>query len=405
MGACTLSSRPRRPGIEPLCQALAQVTGEIHCEHEQRACQRGEERQMLQELGLTVLRTIPNDALLGLATQTLSLHGGVVRDGAGRIVAHLAMPATSAALNAVPGLGLMGDLATAYQLQNISRDVQSVLNLSLVNTALSGLTLATSIVGFVYLAAKMKQVNGKLDALAKQSKEIKDFLQAGNDAKLRAAIDDFRHSTQAPDSDTRRHLLLKAKGSFTELAHHSTAQLHSLTDVAAIEATEDFFILACMGAVLCTSDLGMYIAARDDLARYRQEWSTVARLHCRRLLQLDDPGRLLDARYVESLPAQTIVEILDFAKSTNKGITWIDDLRKSTGTTTMLSSALRQLDKPTIDFAKKLHARSDVLDSYAAHYAFLADKKVSATHFAATLEDARARVDAPMLWVTPAPVS
>lgn len=359
---------------------------------------------MLQDLGLTVLRAVPTDTLLGLATGAFSLHGGVVRDGAGRIVAHLAMPAVTAAFNSIPGIGLITELATAYQLNTISRDVQKVLNVSLVNTALSGLTLATSLVGFTYMAAKLHQVNGKLDALAKQSKEIKQFLQSGNEAKLRAAIDDFRHSTQAPDSETRRHLLLKAKGLFTELAHHSTAQLHLLTEVGAVEATEDFFMLASIGGVLCTSDLGMHAAARDDLIRYHQEWTVVARHHCNRLLHLDDPGRLLDARYVEPLPAQTLVRLLDFAKASDKGIAWIDDLRHSTGKTTMLTSALRQLDRPAIDFAKKLHARDDVLQSYVAHYSFLAEKQVSATQFSNLLEDERLRDGAELLWVTPATV-
>jgi len=68
----------------------------------------------------------------------------------------------------------------------------------------------------------------------------------------------------------------------------------------------------------------------------------------------------------------------------------------------MLTSALRQIDRPTIDFAKKLKARDDVLQSYVAHYSFLADKKVSVTHFAHMLEQERERVGAELLWVEPA---
>ena len=62
---------------------------------------------MLTDLGLTVARNIPVETWAGIATGLYKLHGGVVRDLSGRIIAHLALPA-STALSAVPGLGLLG---------------------------------------------------------------------------------------------------------------------------------------------------------------------------------------------------------------------------------------------------------------------------------------------------------
>jgi hypothetical protein len=55
----------------------------------------------------SVSRVIPKDTMLGLITGAYSLHGGVVRDLGGRIVAHLATPATG--LNLVPGLNWVAD--------------------------------------------------------------------------------------------------------------------------------------------------------------------------------------------------------------------------------------------------------------------------------------------------------
>ena len=43
------------------------------------------------------------------------------------------------------------------------------------------------------------------------------------------------------------------------------------------------------------------------------------------------------------------------------------------------------LKAPNIDFAKSLQARDDVLESYAAHFAFLASKRVSVTDYARAL--------------------
>lgn len=356
----------------------------------------------LTTLGLTVLREIPNDKLLGLATGQLTLHGGVIRDGAGRIVAHLAMPAATAAFNAVPGLGLMSDLVTHYQLRSIAVDVQKILNVSLLNTALSGLTFATSVVGFAYVASKLRQVENRLEGLAKQSKEIKQFLQSGNEAKLRAAIDSLRHSSQTDQPETRRQLLLAAKGQFTELAHHFAALTASMTEVAEVEAAEDCFVIACLGSVSCTSDLGLHEAAREDLVVFRETWRQLARHHAGRLLQVDSLERLLDSRYVDALPTATLIRLLDFTKGSDRGLEWIDEMRRATGTTTKLTSALRTIDTSTIELTKKLQARDDVLQSYVAHFAFLADKKLSASEFAGLIEQERQECGAELLWVAAA---
>ena len=62
--------------------------------------------------GLSVARAIPKEALLGLISGSYSLHGGVVRDVGGRIVAHLAMPSTM--VSAIPGMGWVADAFQSY---------------------------------------------------------------------------------------------------------------------------------------------------------------------------------------------------------------------------------------------------------------------------------------------------
>ena len=76
---------------------------------------------MLSELGLSVARSIPVRQVIGLATGSLSLHGGVIRDAAGRIVSHL-MPASAGLLSAVPGLGAIGSVVTGTQNANLERE-------------------------------------------------------------------------------------------------------------------------------------------------------------------------------------------------------------------------------------------------------------------------------------------
>ena len=122
---------------------------------------------MLADLGITVARSIPAEVWGGLANRTMTLHGGVVRNAAGQIVRHLGDPGSQ--LGAIGGglasgnpVGTVSALAAAasgiagnIQLRNLSQDVQRVLNFTMANTALAGLGLATSIVGFGYLAARI----------------------------------------------------------------------------------------------------------------------------------------------------------------------------------------------------------------------------------------------------------
>lgn len=355
---------------------------------------------MLAQLGLEVARAIPAQTLLGLVNGSMSLHGGVVRDTAGRIVAHLVMPAATAPFNAIPGVGLLTGLVTNYQLKSISEDVQRVLNISLANTALSGLTLATSVVSLVYLAAKIRQVDVKLESLLKQTREIKQLLQSQQRAQLLEAIDSLRHAGLAEDEGTRRQLYLQSKAAFGQLAHHYKSLMTQSGSLAEAEASEEFFTVACLGNVLCTSELGLREAARDDLITHYGDWKLAAQQQVSRALNLGESDRLLDGRYVEQLPARTLVSLLDFAKGTSRGIDWIDDLRQSLGKTTLLASAAKPLERGTIDYARKLGSRDLVLQSYVAHYSFLSEMEMSAGSFGQLLEDERSKDSADLLWLT-----
>ena len=180
---------------------------------------------MLSELGLSVARSIPVEQVIGLATGNLSLHGGVIRDAAGRIVSHLAMPASAGLLGAVPGLGAIGSVVTGIQMQALSANVAAVkaatdqiLNYSIATTALSGLGIVTSVTGFAYLASRLNRIDKRLSTLEKQTKAIKQFLQSSQHAQLMTAVDHLRLSQQATDGETRRHLLLQSKQLFTTLA-------------------------------------------------------------------------------------------------------------------------------------------------------------------------------------------
>ncbi|MCV2219003.1 hypothetical protein [Thauera sp. Sel9] len=362
---------------------------------------------MLTDLGLQVARSIPTDQLAGLATGTLKLHGGVIRDTAGRIVSHLAMPASSGLFNGIPGLGAVGTIINGIQLQSLSSSVaavktatEQVLSYSMATTALSGLGLVTSITGFAFLASRLKRIDQRLDSIEKQTKSIKRFLQSSQRAQLMAAIDHLRLSSQATDEAMRRDLLLQSKHSFTTLVHHYRSQLDEIEDIVELAASEECYMLACIGSVMATSDLGMGKAASDEMEKHRQTWQTLARQHCGRLLLGDDPARLLDSRYTQAIPTAGLIGFLDFVNGTQRGVQWIDELRRTLGKMTFVRNAYSTVEPPVIEYASKLLVKNEVLQGFSAHMGFLAEKKLSISYFANQVEEVREREGAEFLLLT-----
>lgn len=364
---------------------------------------------MLAELGLAVTREIPGNVITGLLNQTLSLHGGVVRNGLGQIVAHLATPAGAASLaSLVPGPAMLASLAGSVtnvgQFYMLSRDVQavqqsvnSVLSLSMATTVLSGLGLATSIAGFAYLSRRLSRIDAKLNALEKQVREIRTLIQSQQKAQLLAAIDYLRQAETTLDERLRHDLLMQAKAGFTTLTHYYRELWAEAAEIAQVEGVDEYFTLAFTGAALAASELGMRDAAWSDLTRHYEEWRVLARRHCGRLLVGDDPQRLLAASLVRDLPARDLVATLDFVNGTERGIGWIDDLRgQSTSIVSKARSALpnrvqRMIssrdEKPAIELSSRLRARDVVLNADAAHFGFLAEKKISASWFSAAMNE------------------
>lgn len=344
---------------------------------------------MLSDLGLNVARSIPVEHLAGLMTGALSLHGGVVRDTGGRIVSHLVIPAASSALGAVPGVGLLGSVINGLQLHSLSTDVaavkaatEQVLNYSIASAALSGLGLVTSVTGFAYLAHRLNRIDRKLGALEKQTKSIKRFLQSTQHSQLLHAIDTLRLSQSASDQETRRHLLIQCKQTFGTLAHQYRALIEESEDITERSATEDCYVLSAIGNVTTSSNLGLFKEASDEMLLHYSEWKVMARSHCGRLLLKDDPARLLDPRYVRTIPITSLVKLLDFCNNAKKGLLWIDDLRSGLGTSTFVRGALGQTETPVIDYCQKLLAKNDALDGFAAHMSFLSEQKISLSRFA-----------------------
>lgn len=330
---------------------------------------------MLSDAGFTVLRQVPAEYWAGIASKLYTVHGGVIRDQGGRILAHLVLPAASAPLQLVPGLNLIPELIEAYQLSVLNENVLRAVSWSMAATAVSGLGLAVSLASVVYIGKQLSRIDGHIA-------EVKEWQRDAAEGKLKAALADLVHAGKASDPATRRHLMLSAKTAFAALAHLYRSRAVAATKLHEVEIFEDYAATAMLGAVLCASDSGLHESACDDMRTYRAEWSTMARAQTRRLLQLDNAEQLLDSRYVSALPTAALVDVLDFAHQQQRGLGWIDELRTAYGHVAALRSNIRSIDEAAIRYARKLQARNEVLGGYCSHFEFLAAKRLSASTFA-----------------------
>lgn len=364
---------------------------------------------MLPELGLTVLRQIPVEYLGGLLTGAYSLHGGVIRDSGGRILAHLVSGgATDALLELVPGASSISSAIANGQLYYIGRDVaaiksqlSSAVTIASGAAALSGLGLVVSIAGFAFMHARLSAVDRQLAEVAKTVKRIERLISTERLAALRAAIDSLHHAERSKDADIQRALLLQAKSGFANLAHYyGDLWLEPPeNDLAVLNLLDDCYTLSFAGNAIATSELRLHDVAASEFKRHLHDWLKASRAHLRKQLLEDDVVLFFD-KPVNLISTGELIQLMDFAEGERRGINWVDDLRQRRSNLPSPTNWLRDFGA-SIRLGRKLLARAEVAEAEAAHLSFLADKGLSVSAFLRHVEQERDRQQAKALCILP----
>lgn len=350
--------------------------------------------------GLTVSRLIPKDTLLGLVTGAYKLHGGVVRDMGGRIVAHLAMPASSA-MSLMPGLGWISEAFQTYQLQQLGLSLSrvettlgAVFKLSAAATATAGLGVVVSVLGFAFLNRKLGELDARLGRIEQLARKTNRLLEAMQHGQLKAAMDNLRHASETRDPRTRSDLLLLSKDQFGQLTHQYARLWRDATTLEELRAVDESHWLAMVGHALATSELGMGRAAAADFAAHRADWRHAARQYVQLRVLRDNPERLLHHRYVGTLPAADLVDLLDFCDNNTRGIARVDELRVRAAQASILQLPSFDDEAELLSLARSLTAKDAQLDSFEAHLTYLADLDMSALAFQRRVDELRRDIDA-----------
>ncbi|MEO5685915.1 MAG: hypothetical protein ABIR54_01015 [Burkholderiaceae bacterium] len=367
---------------------------------------------MLQDIGVTVLRQVPKHVLLGLASGAYSLHGGVVREFGGRIVAHLIQPGVASTVSGVvPGIGWIADAFQSYELWRmgltlgrVQSQVSTVLKLATATTAISGLGVAVGIASYVALSRQVSAIGEAVRRVEAQTKRTNQFLDATHYGELQAALDDLRHAKDATSERTITDCLQSAKGQFAKIFHRAQSlwpQVESIADASALEESAN---VAMTGQALAMSELGEHEMALADFALHRSQWRELARTWCRQRVLREDPQRLLAPELRGAIPARELVRLMDFADldgaDSPRGIDWIDDLRDRQSKASRLKLPSFADETPALTFAQRLVARDDLLGATESHLGELARYGMSVRQFEALIsKPSIAEGDTSPLWV------
>jgi hypothetical protein len=357
--------------------------------------------------GWTIARAIPHETILGLMMGQYTLHGGVIRWAvgtakAGAIVQHL-IPVAGQALSIMPGVSLASGLAANLQLGALSSKVndlsnltQMVLQFSTGTAAIAGLNLIITGIGFGVIDQRLKSIDSLLQNIHKDIQEIKSFLELSERSRLFAALNELRKINPNLSEQNRHTILHSARSTLGEINMRYRELLQNTDTLETAMASEEFFTLTGLAQARCSSELGMYAVAHQEMIELRAVWQLEVRRIMRKILLGQDPERFLATDFVHDVSTAELIQWLDFAHSSQDGLKWIDILRLkfdeywyskgwfSGGNEGLNKNRGIGLEKERtilIPGLKKLIHRNGLIEGYVAQYAMLEKQVMSISLF------------------------
>ena len=353
---------------------------------------------------LTVQRSIPTDVLAGLATGQFSLHGGVVRNSAGQIVRHLVSTAPTTALNPFGMISAVPSLVNVYQLHNLTRMTQALIQISQATMMLSGLNLAVSVFGFGAMFAGLRRVDERIKNLDQKVDWVKLFLATERRAKLLNAVEEL---SRLATKERNAHLVLhSARNSLGEARMCYLEHWNNSKGIDESMSYQHYFCTAFLAQARCFAEMEEYDDAVDVYKAGMQQWQERARKIASERILGQNRARFLDASYAktEKVPSAKIVGWMDFAYNDPRGYQWIDTLRMEQNTSFWIFSrggSKKELARD-ITYLDNLASRDAILKGYEAQLQFFADNKIRPSQFADAISQLRdANHDSDMLFLAP----
>jgi hypothetical protein len=395
--------------------------------------------------GWTVVNAIPYDVIAGLMTGQYQMYGGVIRwatgtVNAGQIVRHL-IPAALNPLSVIPGLDFIPGIIANFQLNqlkemtqfnthqlfqisgqinSLSQVTQQVLQMATGTAVLSGLGLAVSSISFAVLNSKLNAIDGRLQEIQKDVKDIKNFLESTERARLLSALNDLSKINSKTPSEHRHTILHHSRQNLAQINMRYRGLLSEAKTMETAIANEEYFSLTALAQARCTAELGMLNMAYQELIYMNSFWQTEARRIAKDILIGEYPQRFLATDFATDVSVAELATWLDFVYNEKRGIVWIDDLRlkmnerwynqewfgdienfknviaekwqskewfsdTSSGLNKNIGIGAQKEKTMLIPALRKLIARSAVLESYVGQYEILEAQNMKPSEFEAKL--------------------
>lgn len=344
---------------------------------------------------MIVQRMVPQELLGKVYAGIAEVYGGTVREvKTGRILAELVEVGASASGNPP---GVVASVAEAAS--------RRIIGIATASTALSGLTLAVSTAGFLFLTKKLSAIDGRLQEIQKDVKYIRSFLETRQRAELINAMNTLRDAKDARAESTREQLLIDSRQELGTLSHHYAIQLQEVEADAVFEAAEEYFSLAALGHAHCTAELGMANTATNDYRRSFETWSEAVTRYAKQHMLKDDPERFLGQRFAEIASVEQIATWMEQFTGDAPAGNWIDELRKRPAATSWWTTKPTAEDQSTVRLLDKLAARKRTMDGYTSQYQRLEEKQLRPSEFRATVDKLRPAevIDGVVVVVDPEP--
>ena len=353
---------------------------------------------MISELaGFTLSRSIPDHLMLWVLAGVNKVYGGVVRNEQGQILAHLVNSTTpSSILSAFTSpLNTLLSGVNTYQLHNIGTDVSLIgaevaqvsaevshiganvtqlLQLAQASMLLSGLTLAVSSAGFLFLSNKINKIDEKLQQVASDVKYIKSFLELQERSRLIAALKVIRELNKVEDSSARLQMLISSRQTIGEIHEKYKMLLTDSSNEYSFMAAEEYFTITAIGHSLCSAELDMYDQAVNDLHDAQYTWQSSSRAFVKNHVINDNAQRFLTKDYVKHINSAEVIEWVDFAESSANGMSILDHLRGQPQKMSFGWSMRKGIDneeKLNLEVSRKIIARNKILKGYADQLKYL----------------------------------
>ncbi|WMP17070.1 hypothetical protein [Thiothrix lacustris] len=354
---------------------------------------------MISELaGFALSRSIPDNLMLGVLAGVNKVYGGVVRNEQGQILAHLVNSSTpSNILSAFTSpLNTLFSGVNTYQLHriggdvgvigaevgrvgaevsHISANVTQLLQFAQASMLLSGLTLAVSSAGFLFLSNKINKIDERLQKVASDVKYIKSFLELQERSRLIAALKVIRELNKVEDSSAKLQMLISSRQTIGEIHEKYKMLLTDSSNEYSFMAAEEYFTITAIGHSLCSAELDMYDQAVNDLNDAQAVWQSSSRAFVKHHVITDNAQRFLTKDYVKHIGSAEVIEWVDFAESTSDGMGILDRLRGEPQKRNFGWSKFKGIDneeKLNLEVSRKIIARNKILQGYADQLKYLA---------------------------------